>query len=175
MSSSDLVVNAAHALAVASTHVEKASENFAATVERRDLVQERIDALTRGRQQIIGRRQAGDQHPDDGASLALIAADLEGLAPMLLDAEAITSDAKERCTAAQAAVRIAEQTLEGIEAFEAETALIAHASRLDQLLLETVRRFNAVRQRIGSGTPKWGPSPALALELRKLQAARREL
>jgi len=175
MSSSDLVVNAAHALAVARAHGERAAEDFAATVERRDLVQERIDALTRGRQRIIVRRQAGDHHPDDGATLALIAADLEGLAPMLVDAEAIASGANDRCATAQAAVRIAEQTLEGIEAFEAETSLIAHAIRLDQLLLETVRRFNAVRQRIGSGTPKWGPSPALALELRKLQAARREL
>jgi hypothetical protein len=53
---------------------------------------------------------------------------------------------------------------------------LAHAATLDTLMLDTVCKLNDLAKRLGDhGTPKWGPSKGLVLELRKLSAARHEL
>jgi hypothetical protein len=175
MSTIAAIQSAAIALATARAKTEVTSAEFEQSCEREMQIASRIDILDSKRDQIIGRRQRGDQKPDDGVSLALIAADREGLAPLLRDAKSATAEVRNRCLATQSFVDAAVLALQQVEDQKSEADLIEHARRLDTLLLETVQRFNVVRKRVWGGTAKWGPSKALALELRKLQAERNEL
>ena len=175
MSSITAINSAAHSLAMAHAKVEQASAQLESALKLETQIEDRISALDSKRDQIIGRRQQGKQEPEDGANLALIAADLEGLAPLLNAAEKVTKDARLSCASARPEVDGAVQALQYAEDQKAESDLAEHARKLDALLLTAVQRFNVVRKRVGGGIPKWGPSPALALELRKLQAERREI
>jgi len=57
-----------------------------------------------------------------------------------------------------------------------QDALLAHAGKLDALLLKTVARLKDVSKRLDdNGHPKYGPSKELALAHRELQAERLEL
>jgi hypothetical protein len=169
------VAAAAQALAAARSRLQKATALHEDATAKRAVIEGRIRSLETSRNEIIGRRQVGDCKVEDGPQLALIAADLEGLTALLGHAEAVVSDVTAPAEEARRALLFAEQHVQFVEDNMTEAALVEHARRLDGLMIQTVERINAIHKRRGSGTPKWGPSRALALELRKLQAARHEL
>ena len=69
---------------------ERAAETADAAVheaqEKLDQIAGRITALESERAEIVARRTAGDRRDDDGARLAAMAADQEGLAKLRTDA-----------------------------------------------------------------------------------------
>jgi hypothetical protein len=77
----------ANALAIAKTHQAKLSG--------------RINELNEQRASIVARRQAGDMQESDGATLALIEADSEGLAALAVEADRIVAAALDRVSAAR--------------------------------------------------------------------------
>ena len=169
------IIAASRQIASARATYEKNLLPLQEASERQNKIGERISALEEQRRNITARRRGGDFLPDDGPNLALIAADLEGIQALLADAEAAVRTLTGPVESARQAIGFAEQSLKVAEDNVAEAALIAHAQHLDGLLLQTATRLAALHKRRGSGMPKWGPSPALAGELRKLQAARQEL
>lgn len=163
---------AAQAVAHALTAAARAGAAFDEASDQHQKIADRIHALDAERAGIVARRAAGDHRPDDGARLALIEADKQGLAGLQSEAMAAVHAARGPAEAAKRAVAGARMMFDREEAERAETALINHAGRLDELLLATVRQITEVGQRTGRAMPAWGPSAALAKELRKLQARR---
>lgn len=166
---------AAQSVAHALTAAARAGAAFDEASNQHQKIADRIHALDAERVGIVARRAAGDHRPDDGARLALIEADKQGLAGLEAEALATVHAARGPAEAAKRAVAGARMMLDREEAETTETALINHAVQLDALLLSTVRQIAEVGQRTGRAMPAWGPSAALAKELRALQARRREL
>lgn len=135
-------------------------------------VRDRMAALTTERQAIIARR-AGGQHGDgDAGHLALIAADIEGLASIVGEAEAAVTTERVKVEAEQRLVDQARAQLTRAEDEAALTALVDHAKRLDELLTVTLQQIAAVAARIGApGRPPFAPSPALVMAIRRHAAA----
>jgi chromosome segregation ATPase len=139
-------------------------------------VSARVSALAGEREAIIARRREGRNDAADGASLALIQADVEGLQPILREASerVQAQDARRAALSARAAQLRAQ--IANVEAQAAREALVRHAASLDQKLLETINALVSVNRQVGhTGRPVWGPSPALYQALRGLAAQRGEL
>lgn len=153
-----------------------AAETLAAAEAHRAQITERVADLSVRREAIVTRRGAGNQQSQDGASLALLQADLEGLQPLM-------EEAAQRVTAAQRvhaghsihAARLREQ-IGHEEALAAREALIKYANDLSIRLLQTVTALDAACRQTGyQGPPIWGAPPVLYTELRRLAAGRGEL
>jgi hypothetical protein len=179
----DLKMIANPTITVATRHVAEAQQtseacaNALATAKKhQDKISSRVNELAEQRAGVVARRQTGDTQESDGSTLALIAADSEGLSALAVEAERIVGAALDRVNAARTLLLAAEAGLRRAQDHAEQDALLVHASKLDVLMLQTVCKLNDVSKRLGDqGTPKWGPSQGLALELRKLQALRREL
>ena len=147
-----------------------------AAEEYQSVIAGRIADLSERRANIVARRGAGEKGPEDGASLALIQADLEGLGPILQEAAAKVQEAQRvhgehAARASSLRVQIAH-----VEALAARDALIRHADDLSAKLLATVDALASACAETGyQGRPIWGAPPALFTALRKLAAARGEL
>lgn len=137
--------------------------------ERR--VRDRIAALTAERQAIVQRRAGGQSQESDAGRLALIAADLEGLAAIASEAEAAATGERVKVEAEERLVAQARAQLARAEDEAALAALTDHARKLDTLLVTTLSEARHIYMRLGVGKPPFAPSPALVLELRKVAAA----
>jgi hypothetical protein len=170
-----LIVAAARQIATAVAEHEKAAAALDCALAARARIADRIAALDSTRAGIIGRRQRGEVLPDDGPSLCLIDADTQGLAAMTADADALVSDARGPVQAADQAIAAARQGLQQAEDEAAEVALVAHAAKLDALLLATVERLGGLNSRLRRVRPAWCPSRPLTEALRRLQLANGEI
>jgi hypothetical protein len=165
---------AAAAVADAEVAFELAATEHGSAASETAKLRDRLADLEARRAEIVSRRQVGDCRADDGADLALIAADGEGLAALLAEAQAAETPLRQKADAATTALANARMLLQRAEDEAAEAQLIAHARRLDGLLLETISQLAEVGQRLGRPVPPWGASPELREKLRRIGLLRRE-
>ena len=135
----------------------------------------RSAALQAERTGIIQARKRGADEPDHGARLALIGADLDGLAEMQAEADAKVARAAAEAQEARHAAAVAEQAIQRATDAELLARLTAHATKLDGLLLETVRAINATQTSLSRHGVVWAPSLEMAYEIRKLDLMRGSL
>ncbi|UKJ74243.1 hypothetical protein [Azospirillum brasilense] len=159
-------------LAQTEAWVERTAEPLAAANKKYERIQIRMADLDRQRADLIARRQRGEQHPDDAANMTLIDADREGLAALLEEASAAVAAARKLHEDAKRAVDVARHQLQRTENEGVEESLIEHASKLDELLLATVKQLDEVRKRLGGGRPTWSPSNAIMNEFNRLRLQR---
>ena len=166
------ITAAAGFVASATARFDTAMAALQAAEKSAAAVRGRVVALDAERATIIQRR-AGGQHEDgDGARLALIAADLEGLAPLQAEADAAVSEARRKVEGEEHLVANARQQLDRAEAEAQLTALVQHARALDTMMVSTLAKIAQTSARIGApGKPPFAPSPALVLEMRRHAAA----
>ena len=139
-------------------------------------VAERLLAVEADRALIVTRRAAGDQRPDDGALLALAAADLEGLKMLLGDADSVVATASGQHETATRILAVAEYSVEHVKNAIIEGSLVEFATRLDEAMQFAIGELEAVSARLGrTGRPVWSASPALYAKVRALAALRGEL
>jgi chromosome segregation ATPase len=166
------IAAAAQHLADAELKTQNAIDSHSAAENEVAVVRSRLADLEIQRRAVIQRRAEGDQRSDDGATLALLTADIEGLAGILARREA---DAAATRAAAQTAVRslqAARAALERTEHQAVEQQLVAHADGLADSLEKTVAALRDVRSKLGGGRLGWTPKRSLADELRILDLGR---
>ena len=158
--------SAAQAVVTADERAARAAEPLNAARIALDKVRARIESLHTARQAIIARRQGGDEHADDGARLALISADAEGLAELHTEAEAAVAEAEPAAVAAQEAASRAHAMLVRAELVAADDAITSHILKLDALLVEAIGKANASAIALGQPYTKYCCSQALHNALR---------
>jgi hypothetical protein len=163
--------SAAYALAEAEAAVARTSAVLVDATERRNRISGRIAALNSERATNIARRQGGAGDDADGAKLALLAADLEGLDSLFSDAEGVVADARAPHHQAQQAVTSAGHILGTMQAEAEESALVCYLADLEQRAIEAMQRLAALHIQLGRGRPVWVPSVELQQALRRLAAA----
>lgn len=160
---------AAHQVARAEAEVDRTLQPLAAANAQCDRLQARLAELDRQCATLLARRQAGEVHADDASSLSLIDADRAGLSELLREADDAVAAARKPHEDAKNALASARYQLGRAEAEAEEAALVAHAGQLESRVLETVRRLDDVRKRLGGGRPAWAPSPAIVGEFNRLR------
>jgi chromosome segregation ATPase len=166
------IAAAAQHLADAEIKAQAATESHSAAENEVAAIRARHAEMEAQRRAVIQRRSEGDQRSDDGATLALLSADIEGLGEILSRREA---DAAATRAAAQTAVRslqAARVALERTENQVVEQHLAAHAEALGDSLERTVAALRDVRSKLGGGRLGWRPKRSLADELRILDLGR---
>jgi chromosome segregation ATPase len=166
------IATAAGFVASATGRLETANAALAQAEAEDRKVRDRIAALTAERHAIVQRR-AGGQHDDgDAGRLALVAADLEGLATIASEAEAAVAAERAKAEADRRLVDQARAQLARAEDEAALAGLVEHAGKLDTLLTVTLQQIATVAARIGApGRPPFAPSPALVMAIRRHAAA----
>jgi hypothetical protein len=152
---------AAAALAAARHKVTDANAAAAAANGAAASIQERVDALTNERTGLIAAARNGDTSGKAALRLAVIDEDLKELAPLVRDAIEGVRRAEADAAKATAAVAQAETALAMARDADLEDRLVAHATRLDELLAATISEIETLRKRRGS-RPVWFPSGPLA-------------
>lgn len=166
------ITAAAGFVASASARLDTAKAALAAADKSAAAVRSRVTGLEAERAAMIQRRAAGQHEEGDAARLALIGADLEGLKPLLAEAEAVVIDARRKVEAEEILAANARQQLARAEAEAELAALVDHARKLDVLLTTTLSQVAEVASRIGApGRPPYAPTPGLVLAIRKHAAA----
>jgi chromosome segregation ATPase len=169
---SPAITAAAQHLANAEIQAQTATDSHTAAENEVAAIRARHAEMEAQRRAIVERRAAGDQRSDDGATLALLSADIEGLSEILARREA---DAAATRAAAQTAVRslqAARANLDRTESQLAEQQLVAHADALADSLERTVAALRDIRSKLGGGRLGWMPKRSLADELRILDLGR---
>ncbi len=156
--STDAIAAAAERLAEAELAAEGAAAAHREAAARHDQLRAKIAGLEAARWAIGARRAAGDRRSDDGAELALIAADHEALAAIGAEHEGTLAAARAAAEEATRALDAARFALGREEDLAEERALTEHLDRLDALLRETIARANGVAHRLGRSRPEWTPS-----------------
>lgn len=168
----DFAVQLAHA----QEEVRAADASLGAAEAHRDKIAGRIAELAAKRNDVIARRRAGQEDPADGASLALIQADTEGLQAMLPDAAGRVTAAQNAHSLAASQVMRFQEEIGRAEALAARDQLALYAAELGDKLFATVRAIETATKRAGvGGRPPWGPTREFQQTLRMLAAARGEL
>jgi hypothetical protein len=152
------VAVAAERLAEAEIAAEGAAAAHREADAHDDRIRAKIAGLDDARRAIGTRRAAGDLRSTDGAELALIAADHEGLTAMRAEHEGALAAARAAAEDAARALDAARFALGREEDRAEERALTEHLDRLDALLRETIVRANWVARRLGRSRPAWAPS-----------------
>ena len=165
------ITAAAGFVASATARLDAANATLAEAEAAGQRARARVAALEQERQAITARRAGGTHEDGDAGRLALIAADTEGLAPLVAEAQAVASVARQKAEVEQRLVANARQQLARAEDEAVLAALTDHARRLDTLLVTTLTEARQVYLRLGVGKPPFAPSPALVLEIRKVAAA----
>jgi len=162
------------ARSIAEAEVESgAREALARAEDHAAQIAGRISALTSQRGAIVARRTAGHYDDGDGPALALIAADLEGLAGLQAEAEAKVAAARVPVTAASNRLASLRDQLARAEAEAVEAVLIAQATQQAEVLLQTVGGLEQAGKGLNRQMPVWS-SPALYRALQGLAIRRRE-
>jgi hypothetical protein len=168
----DTINAAAYEVSRAFANLQRVNADLATAEVEHGRIEARTAALDSKRREIVSRRQAGDARPNDGADLELIAADREGLSSILVEAEAAVGAAQKLVQKAKQALNEAQRGMQIVEDSAALDQLVAHAGRLDALLLATAGQISETQARLGhTGRPVWAPNPELFRVLRKLTAA----
>jgi chromosome segregation ATPase len=164
------IAEAAHTVATAQQHLENASTKLASASEEYGQVQQRVVSLNAKRDDIILRRQRGDQRPNDAAELALVDADRQGLAPILAEAQAAMDAARGPVQQAKRELDLSKENLQIIEGRLTMAALVEHATQLGDLLSATIKRLDDLHSRVGGGRLPWAPPRDLYLALHRRAA-----
>jgi len=160
------------ALAEAEVAAEKAATSRREAEAARAAVLERVWDKDAARAAIVARRAAGVERPEDGADLALIAADKEVLDGLLAQRDAVVAETK---AAAERAVCDLTQARANLGRAELERFAAALPPRLEELaglLLQGIQQANAAEERLGRGRTSWMPSVALESALTPFFATR---
>jgi hypothetical protein len=168
------IESASHQLAAAIAEHERANEALIAAQNGLETVEAQIAEKQAERAGIVQHRVRGDRHDNDGAMLALIEADLEGLGQILADATAAVNTVRGPAQEAQRRVGFARQQPARAEGQAKLEAFLEHAKRLDALLLETIGEISEASRVLDVRMPPWGASKALFEALNKLRIQRRE-
>lgn len=138
-------------------------------------LRERIVGMQAERSGIITRRARGHQEKNDGARLALLEADMEGLSAIVAEAEGRVA-MKQRAEAEAAKnLIIANEHLAFERSRITQDALVAHADRLGKLLLASLEALETAQRGPFPPSSTYAPSDALWMRLRKIQAMRNRL
>ena len=165
------VVAAAQAAVAAEARHAAAQTALGATESEADVIRRRILDLDGQRGAIVVRRREGEHRDDDGATLALLDADREGLAQIQAERDAAVAAARGPAEAAADALASARYALRRAEALAAERAVMEHAEELQQRLLEALAQLAEIGQQLGrGGRSAWHPSGDLMDALHKLHA-----
>ena len=151
------IAAAAERLAEAELAAEDAAAARREAAAHHDQLRAKIAGLEEARRAIGARRAAGDQRSDDGAELALIAADHEALAAIGAEHEGTLATARAAAEEATRALDEARFALGREEDRAEERALTEHLDSLDALLRETIARAHGVARRLGRSRPAWTP------------------
>jgi hypothetical protein len=173
----DTVRAAARQLAEAEAAEARTGAAVKAAQDQSDRVARRIANLEAERAAIVSRRAGGRVEADDGARLALFAADLEGLGSLLADAERQVAAVQPAHGSAVQAVQTARYGLTHAQDTAVMSGLMAYLGELDAAMLKALGALDAVSGRLGlhARRPAWGATPALYTRLRTLAAQRGEL
>ncbi len=162
-------------VAEAEAAAAKAGERVREAQARLDQVNERIADLEGKRAGIVARRTAGELQDDDGPTLALLAADLEGLTKLRIDAASALALVQSEHATAQRHVDHARHGLQRAEDRQTYRRLADHATELRRLLLEAIGRTAALEDRLSlSPDACWSASPQLIDALRRQAFASRK-
>ena len=166
----------AHQLAESMAAATQHQAVLDAAEKHRDAIAGRISALSAERAGIVARRAGENPDPEDGARLALIGADLEGLAAMQPDAMARVEHAKRAFDAASNRAAMVRQEIDQTEARALHEALVPYVDELAAKLTAALKALSDVGKRAGiGGRPPWGASRELRDTLRTLALHRGEL
>jgi hypothetical protein len=158
---------AARAVAEARHKAAEAAALIEAAEERAADIRERRDALRTERAALVQAARNGDASGSTGLRVAVLDEDLKDIAPLLADAWAGVEAAKAEAQKAASAVALTEQHLALAKDADIEARLVAHATKLDDLLAATILELDTIRKRRG-GRAKWYPSGALADNVTRL-------
>ena len=155
------------AAAILAEMKQAAEVTSAALVEAeaaRGQVEDRIAKLEAERVAALASRRAGLMNDNDGARLALLAADIENLNELKAEADAAVAAARVHVQAATGHVNEAQRVLNRETDSAMLARLVEHAGKVDAIMLKTIRDIDEVSHRLGVsvGREKWCPSVALA-------------
>jgi chromosome segregation ATPase len=163
----DAIKAAAGQLAAAKLEAEQAGTALTATDAAVAKVRERIAVLEAERAEIVGARKVGRTSPKQGARLAELAADIEGLAEIHAEAAVAHSAAATEFTHVNQSMVAAEYVL----ANASDNALLGNpkdiATDLDRRLSETLNEIAGVARRLEINRASWFPTAVLANQVRR--------
>lgn len=170
---SPAIETAAAAVVAAQQAVADANETLTAARAARDRFANRVPALEGERNAIQARRREGKgDDADDGARLALIAADLSDLAAMLAEADSAVRPAQAAADHAKRTLERAEQELDSRGQDALLARLCERADQLAALLADAVARIGEHQTRRATSRPLWVPPTSLASTIRRLDLMR---
>jgi chromosome segregation ATPase len=137
------ITAAAADLERANAELDQANSNLAAASEKAAALTNRKVALEDRRAAIVARRTGGDPHAADGAELALIQADLEGLRSLEPGIAAPVVDARAEVAAATASRARAAKALSDAEDRVLADALRERLAALSALMSDALARDDA--------------------------------
>lgn len=164
------ITAAAGQVAASATRAAAADARLHQAVEAETSARGLIDALAARRVAIVGRRQSGQHDPEDGATLALIAADGEGLAALLAEAKVVTDGARAHEAEGRRALALAREALAQAEAEIEIGAVVAHLGALDSAVVASLGRLNELQAALHRSGLPFIPSVEMAQGLRRLLA-----
>jgi hypothetical protein len=159
---------AAGQLAAAKVEAEQAAVTLKDANTAVTEIRERLESLEAERDQIKADRLAGEVSADQGARLAALAVDTEGLSEIFQERQAVQSAAASEFGRLSQAVTSAAAMLSNASDHALIVDLKVIATELDAKLLATVGEITAVAKRVGSSRAMWLPSSLLANRLRSL-------
>ncbi len=128
----------------------------------------RLEAMKGERAGIIARQQEGWHEDGDGARLALIGADIEGITDIVERAKAGLVRNISTIQEAQRKVEAAEYVIDQLKAEDREADQLFYVAAIERAVMEVSPMLADVRQVVGGGRPRWSPSRALLDGLRRL-------
>jgi len=168
------ISNAAGAVATAKVDVGHAAAALVDAEGARDLVRARLDEKRAERAEIVGARKAGTESAKDGARLMTLAADLEGLAELLAEAEADVTKAAAEADKAKRALVQEEANLARRTDEELLVRLVARAVVLDGMMVKNIKEIADTWKRLGKspGRETWTPTVELADLIKRIDLTR---
>jgi hypothetical protein len=159
---------AAAQLAEAKLRAEQAGTVLSTAGSALENVRERIVVLEAERSGIVAARKGGKTNGKQGARLAELGADLEGLAEILSEAVQAHSAASTDFARVTQSVSAAEFALSSAS----DQSLLVHlreaADDLARRLAHAITEIAAVTKRLGGSRAVWFPTTALATQIRRL-------
>jgi hypothetical protein len=162
----DQIKAAAHQVAELEAAANAAADELAAAHGRGEEIRGRRAALTAERDAIAAARRAGGDA--DGARLALLGVDIEGLDSLLAEANAAVAVSQAKADHARAAAETARQHLDRVTDTELLAQLRPHADKLCDLLGATIAEIDAAAKRLQKSRPEYCPPAMLAESLYRL-------
>lgn len=163
-------------IAAASRAVAEAEEALAEAAARLQAAQSEVQTaagrladLRAQHAATVARRAAGDCRPGDGAELALIAADQEGLSQIAAAVAARVAEARAPHEAARRQHQEARAGLDRLCAERDRDALLAHAQVLDARRTETVLELDRAAAALGALRSPWRPAQEFAEGVRRVE------